>query len=399
MIGTRLDDVDAPRLIRSDYGWWFIGNRTWTLLRPEHVGPDGAVRADIDAFLRDQGAYSPRTVKSFSLTVLTSTACNLGCGYCFQNTALDPTGGDRPLRIDRKRLRRSTIDRIVDFTADRMARAGLDRLYLLLFGGEPLLNPRGCLDLLERAAPLGPGMATMTTNAVLLSPGLATELTAAGLRGVQVTFDGSRDDHDRIRVRHDGGATFDTIVRNVGRASEVTDLRWNFRVNVSHRNFDRIGELFGQLTDRVDPRRCAVTFAWVGDAGFGYGNELRHVGEVSDGFVRWTVAALAAGFGVSRPSMRTTCQICSTPGGRHGAVVNADGTLYSCWQSAGKPGWEVGTIEEGYLDVATVPERWTTCGYEYDQAAAPVMAEFADRVDAGLLDHLHATGRLQDSRR
>jgi uncharacterized protein len=331
--------------------------------------------------------------------VLTSTACNLGCGYCFQNTALDDSGGHRPPRIALKRLRRSTIDRIIDFTAGRMARVGLDKLYLMLFGGEPLLNPRGCLELLERAGTIGLDLATMTTNGVLLTPVLASELNAAGLRGIQVTFDGSRADHDLIRVTHAGGGTFDAIVRNVERATAVADLWWNFRVNVSHRNFDRIGELFGQLDGRVDPRRCTVTFAWVGDAGFGYGNQLRHIREVSDNFVTWSIAALEAGFQVTRPSMRTTCQICSAPGGDHGAVVNADGTLYSCWQSAGKPGWQVGTLDEGYLDVSEVRDRWTTCGYEYEQADTEVMAQFQDQVDGRLLDYLHATGRLTGARR
>jgi uncharacterized protein len=396
MIGTRLDDVDAPRLVKSADGWWFIGNRTWTLLKAEHVGPDGRVRRDVDEFLREKGAYRPRTPRAFTLTVLTSTACNLGCGYCFQNTALDPTGGSRPLRIAARGLRTETIDQIIEFTADRMSRAGLDRLALVLFGGEPLLNPRGCLELLRRAATvgLGPRMATMTTNGVLLTPQLATELNAAGLSGVQVTFDGSRVDHDQIRIQHDGGPTFDTIVDNVSRATAVTDLLWNLRVNVSHHNFPRIGELVGQLRDRVVPRRCAITFAWVGDAGFGYGNQLRHADEVCDAFVDWTVAALEAGFRVVRPSMRTTCQICSVPGGRHGAVVNADGTLYSCWQSAGKPEMQVGTVHSGYLDVTDVADRWVTCGYEYQQADSELVSTFQDRVDGRVLDYLRATGRL-----
>ena len=394
MIGTRLDDVDAPRLIRSAQGWWFIGNQTWTLLRPEHVAPDGTVREDAEEFLRDHGAYRPRTPKSFSLTVLTSTACNLGCGYCFQNVALDPKGGHRPLRLDRERLTASTIDRIVEFTVDRMAQADLDKLYLLLFGGEPLLNPAGCLTMLERSAAIGLDFATMVTNGVLLTPKLARDLSARGLRGIQVTFDGSREDHDQIRVRHSGGATFDTIVDNVGRASGAATFSWNFRVNVSHRNFHRIGELFDQLHGRVDASRCTVVFAWVGDAGIGYGNELGPANEVADRFVDWSVSAVEAGFRVALPSMRTTCQICTVPGGRHGAVVNADGTLYSSWQSAGKRGWEVGTIDAGYLDVAAVADRWVTCGYEYRHADAEVMSAFQDRVDAKVLDYLYATDRL-----
>ncbi|EST34387.1 radical SAM protein [Streptomyces roseochromogenus] len=394
MIGTRLDDVDAPRLIPSDRGWWFIGNHTWTLLKPEHVGADGELRPDVDEFLRSEGAYRERTAKSFSLTVLTSTACNLGCGYCFQNTAQDPDGGHRPPRIDVRRLHTRTIDRIVAFTAERMAQAGLNRLYLLLFGGEPLLNPRGCRELLDRCAPLGAVQAALTTNGVLLSRRRAVELHDAGLRTVQITFDGSRADHDATRVTHSGGATFDTITANVAAATAATGLSWNFRVNVSHHNVDRIGELFGQLDGLVDPGRCTFTFAWVGDSGIGYRNDLTQAREVESHFVRWAVEVLERGYRFVRPSMRTTCQICSVPGGRHGAVVNADGTLFSSWQSAGKRGMEVGHIDHGYLDPATVPDRWVTCGYDYEHADAEVMARFQDNVDGRILDYLHATGRL-----
>lgn len=394
MIGTRLDEVDAPRLIRSERGWWFIGNQTWTLLRLEQVLPDGTVRTDADRFLHENGAFRPRVPRSFSLTVLTSTACNLGCGYCFQNTDQGSPDRFRPNRIERQRLTSSVIDRIVDFTAERMAEAGMDRLYLLLFGGEPLLNPKGCLELLERTGPIGRDIATMTTNGVLLTPALARELNDAGLRGAQITFDGSRADHDQVRVRHSGGATFDTIVENVSRATAETSLRWNLRVNVSHHNVERIGELFDQFDGRIDPRRCAMTFAWVGDSGVGYGNDLQHAESVADAFVDWSVRALEAGYGLSRPSMRTTCQICSVPGGRHGAVINADGTLYSSWQSAGKRGWEVGTVGTGYLDVDDVKDRWVTCGYEYAQSDSTVVAGFEDRVDGRILDYLHASGRL-----
>jgi uncharacterized protein len=394
MLGTRVDAADEPRLIESERGWWFIGNGTWTLLRTDQVGPDGTVRADVLDFLRGAGAFRERVPSAFSLTVLTSTACNLGCGYCFQNTALDPRGGNMPLRIDRKRLTVPTIDTIIAFTRGRMERAGLDQLDLLLFGGEPLLNPRGCVQLMERAAPIGMRSASMVSNGVLLTERLARQLSAAGLRGVQITFDGSRADHDQIRVRHDGGESFDDIVRNVERATEVTGLRWGFRVNVSHRNIDRIDALFDQLAGRVDPARVTMSFAWVGDAGLGYGNDLRHVDAVGDRFHRWNVTALAAGYLVTRPSMRTTCQICTVPGGDLGAVVNADGTLYSCWQSAGKDAMAVGTLAGGYDDPAALGERWVSCGYEYDQGDPAVAEQFQDRLDARLLDHLFETGRI-----
>ena len=60
MIGTRLDEIDAPRLIKSKFGWWFIGNRTWTLLNHEAVDTDGELSEATIAFLRREGAFEPR---------------------------------------------------------------------------------------------------------------------------------------------------------------------------------------------------------------------------------------------------------------------------------------------------------------------------------------------------
>lgn len=183
-------------------------------------------------------------------------------------------------------------------------------------------------------------------------------------------------------------------MRNLARATEVTDLRWTLRVNVSHRNWSRLERLFDQLDGCVDPERCTITFAWVGDAGFGYDNALSHSDEVSERFATWTITALEAGFRIVRPAMKMACHICSVPGGRYGAVVNADGMLYSCWQSAGKRGFEVGTIHDGYLDVSQVRNRWVSCGYEFAQADPAIVNEFQDRVDGRVLDYLYATDRL-----
>ncbi|MGW1926289.1 radical SAM protein, partial [Streptomyces massasporeus] len=101
------------------------------------------------------------------------------------------------------------------------------------------------------------------------------------------------------------------------------------------------------------------------------------------------------GFTVNRPGGRKTCVTCGHTDGRYGAVVSADGTLASCWETAGKPDWEVGTVADGYLPSAETGDRWIACQdlYSYDEDAR-TLARFRDTVDTALLDHLHETGRL-----
>jgi len=131
---------------------------------------EGKLRPAAKQRLRDLGMCTSAPPRHYSLTVLTSTACNLGCGYCFQNTGQDPAGGNRPPRIARARLSSATITSILEFAARQMAKAGLEKLDILLFGGEPLLNPRGCQELLTRAADYGltsAGMISRSASALV----------------------------------------------------------------------------------------------------------------------------------------------------------------------------------------------------------------------------------------
>ncbi|MFE0692629.1 radical SAM protein [Streptomyces sp. NPDC058869] len=388
---------DGARLLEGKRNWWFLGRGGVVRLGGRHVTPEGGLRPDTEQRLREHGMFTAPPVRTYALTVLTSTNCNLGCGYCFQNTAQDAANGSRPPRIARTRLTSQTITSILDFTQRRMAAAELDRLRILLFGGEPLLNPRGCLELLERAAGVGMTSAWMISNATLLTPGLARRLSDLGLDSVQVTFDGDREDHDRIRVnRANNGGTYDKIVRNLVAAGEVTPIRWTLRVNVSQETFGGIDALIERLAGELDPSRCALYFARVGDVGIGYANDLLHTGELSTHFTRWQRRALELGFTVSRPGARRPCLTCGHTEGRYGAVVSADGTLASCWETAGKPDWQVGTVSDGYRPAESTRDRWISCEdlYQYDEDAR-TLTRFRDDVDATLLDYLDETERLQ----
>jgi uncharacterized protein len=386
--------VVSERILKGRDGWWFLGPGGIARLNQAHLTTDRRLRPAVERKLRDRGLFTLPRHTAYALTVLTSTDCNLGCGYCFQNTGQDTGGGNRPPRITHARLTPETITAILKFVESRMAEAGLDRLTIMLFGGEPLLNPRGCRDLLASAAANGLTSASMISNGTLLTPPIARELSALGLRTVQITFDGERERHDHIRIRRSGGGTFDTIVRNIARATEVTPIRWSLRVNVSHHNHTGIDELLEQLGAELDPSRCDVYFARIGDIGIGYHNTLAQTEELAARFQRWHGRALELGFTVPRPKAAALCQACSYRDGQFGAVVNADGTLASCWETAGKPGWEVGTVHSGYLPSEHTDERWLTCGDTHRAPEGP-FARFQDTVDAALLDQLRESGRLR----
>jgi uncharacterized protein len=390
-----VDQHSGARILKGEKNYWFLGPGGVARLRAAQLTAQGTLIPDVERRLREKGLYTSNQDHIYSLTVLTSTDCNLGCGYCFQNTGQDLTGGNRPPRIAHSRLTSDTITTVLDFAGRQMAATGTEKLSILLFGGEPLLNPRGCLELLARAADYGLSSAWMISNTTLLTPVLAKQLWDLRLRFIQVTFDGDRADHDRIRVRRTNGGTFDTIVANMVRASEAAPMAWVLRVNVSHRNHRGIDSLLGRLAAALDPARCTLSFDQIRDMGVGYGNDLAPTVDLSAEFARWHRQALELGFKVPRPRASLPCRTCGYGDGRYGAVVSPDGTLSSCWETAGKPGWEVGTAGGGYLPADVTRSRWISCGDMYDPPPDdPTVAAFRDRVDAALLDHLAEIGRL-----
>jgi|GEM_PF-2387641 len=382
------------RVIEGKSGFWYIGTGA-TLLLPRSFHLDGVLTAEGRAELESSGIERPRPARHYSLTVVTSTACNLGCPYCFQNTEAAAPGRFDPPRIERRVLDRAVIGRIVDFTRPRMRAAGLERLFVLLFGGEPLLNMAGCVDLLERLAAVAPVAASMVSNGVLLTGERARRLERVGLRSVQVTLDGPRQLHDRTRFTRSGRGTFEKVLANCAAVQESSGLALSLRLNTTAEGLPHLEDLVGEVAQRLDASRCALDIAPVLNYAGRFDPVLERTEADVAALLRGYAAALEAGFTVGWPSGRS-CGFCGERDGATGAVINADGTLYSCWETIGKAGYEVGSIDDGYG--AYPPEKWVSCGEFAVGAAGRAKARsFDDALTVGLLELLRDHRRRSEA--
>lgn len=373
------------RVIEGKSGYWYLGPSA-TLLLPRRFHEDGELNAEGRAELEQSGIGQPKPTTRYSLTVVTSTACNLGCPYCFQNTEAAQPGRFDPPRIPKKVLDGPMIDRIVDFTRPRMRAAGLDQLFVLLFGGEPLLNRWGCAELLSRLAELGPVAASMVSNGVLLTPRVAKRLESVGLRSVQITLDGPRDLHDSTRFTRSGRGTFDKVLANCAAVQEETGLRLSLRLNTTAEGLPFLEDLVEGLADRLDPARCNLDIAPVLNYAGMYDTVMDRSSDDVGTLLRAYDAALERGFTVGWPS-GGACGFCGERDGTTGAVINAEGTLYSCWETIGKPGYEVGSVDEGYT--AYPADRWVSCGeFAVSATTAAQSKAFDDALTVGLLELL-----------
>ncbi|MFE9452210.1 radical SAM protein [Streptomyces sp. NPDC006739] len=377
------------KVLEGKSGIWCLGPGGVALLPPAFAEA-GRLTPEGQAEVRRVGIDRKRPADRYSLTVVTATNCNLGCPYCFQNTGSAAPGRFDPPRIEKLVLDSGTIERIAGFARSRMRAAGVNGLFVLLFGGEPLLNPAACLDLLVRLGRLAPVSASMVTNGVLLHARSAVDLEAAGLRSAQITLDGPAALHDRLRATRAGRPTFDRIVDNIAAAQQNTALTFNFRINTTPEALPFLEELIHDLATRVDASRCAIDIAPVLNYAAMFDSVLdRSASDVAT-ILRSYATALDEGFQVGWPSAKS-CGFCTERDGATGAVVNADGTLYSCWETIGKPGYEVGSIDSGYHDYD--PAVWVSCGeFAVHQTTEPVYEAFDRALTVGLLEMLRSRG-------
>ncbi len=152
------------------------------------------------------------------ITVLTTLQCNFACDYCFQGDH-----GDYNKFADKMSL--ETAGRVSAWIERELDRVQPERLVIMFFGGEPLLNLPVLYEIAERAfdATQARGVAiglSIITNGLLLTPEVVDRLVPLGLKGIKITLDGDRETHDRMRPLRGGQGTFDRIIENVRRVAD-----------------------------------------------------------------------------------------------------------------------------------------------------------------------------------
>lgn len=180
-----------------------------------------------------------------NIVLVPTLQCNFKCPYCFE-------AGHREENIETKDYF-TVLKKFADSNFKNKK-----RVHITLFGGEPLLKRNEIFSFLgylsEQSGVSGYNLSTnLVTNGFLLDENTVRTLLNYDCISIQITIDGSKETHNKLRVLHNDGETFDTIINNFKNAvhqgiNSHSNARFILRVNLLNQNVDDIESIFPLFT-------------------------------------------------------------------------------------------------------------------------------------------------------
>lgn len=177
-------------------------------------------------------------------------ACNFNCVYCYEN------------HNDKTRFSSLHSDQIYMVLQENKNK----QIHIEYFGGEPLLNYNWIINFQEKIQNIKHS-ASMTTNGYLLTEDKFKNLIDKNIKTFQITIDGTKETHDKLRPLTNKQGTYETILNNLKEISKLQDnfniiLRCNF--NKSNSGNEPREQFFKNISFLKNDFRFSLIFRAIG---------------------------------------------------------------------------------------------------------------------------------------
>ncbi len=202
------------------------------------------------ALLRHTYFFAKNSDNEANITICPTLDCNFACPYCYE------TRKKGKMQLDTQNAIIKLIEKLLN--------NNLKKLYVLWYGGEPLLCPDIVYTLSTSIQSLCDNYSvncvfSMISNGYLLNDDNINMLSKIKLSKIQITLDGLSEYHDKRRFLINGSPTFEKIVNNIKNASKKIHI--TVRVNIDRSNlgaYENIQKLFANYNN-VDIYCAPVT--------------------------------------------------------------------------------------------------------------------------------------------
>ena len=287
-------------------------------------------------------------IDTFELNI--AQDCNLRCKYCFLEKGYNSSGG--------KRGKMAT--KVAVAAVDFLLRASheSETISLIFTGGEPLLNFKTIKSAVEYAQVEAErkrkkARFLIATNGTLFNDDIISFIKENQIE-VQISLDGDRETHDRMRVFPDGRGSYGVISRWLPKLLEDYREKVELRATLTPQTPDFVASFKHLRQWRAGYVR--VNHAGGIEAEFGLTDSdcerlKRSYTQLAQLFLE---EALQDDISARGPFLHYMLTLCAGHRRSHfcGAAINmlgvsADGKLYPCADLAGRESCEIGDVWEG----------------------------------------------------
>lgn len=269
-----------------------------------------------------------------NLVIVPSLNCNFACPYCFETSK------------KAKYMTPSIEDDLIKFIKENDGRSNID---LKWYGGEPLMSLptiKSILDKLNKETDVKIVKHSIITNGYLFYDRAISLFKEYPLDTIQITLDGKKDRHDRLRaLKRSGRPTFDVIIRNLQKIVEaMPSTKVHIRVNIDKTNLSNFYLIKDYIQENIKASNIIV-----------YPGILRLENEektniTEPSFNRWETAELLFDLFTQgildgeiypiRHKSKTCCAMCV-----NSFIIGPSGEIYKCWNDVSDDSKIIGYIQ------------------------------------------------------
>ena len=279
--------------------------------------------------------------------------CNLNCYYCFEKAYEKNLNDNMGLNHNVDKLF-DAMNSIIEKLEERyQCSYRHEDIPLTLTGGEALLESN--YDIIknifmrcqEERFPI-----SIVTNGTTLECYFDI-IREYHIKKVQVTLDGGKSIHDKIRITSKGEGTYDCIVKNVKRLKEYVD-EVSVRINITKKNINSIPEL-GRIIDQ-NPDIEFYVYIMQQEGCCDYENVLDEVealkylynlkeqySTLNNLYIEYHGRKIIDGI-FGKKMFSPKIKMCSAMQNQY--IIDNAGGIYKCWWGMGNKDYLIGKIEE-----------------------------------------------------
>lgn len=271
----------------------------------------------------------------FNIILVPSLSCNFGCPYCCEK---DYTCGKDNIERYFRILRKYAEQNFHLHT----------RVQISLFGGEPLLFAKECLEFLDWVKIDSQKnnyeyFTSIVTNGSLLTKDIFNDLMEHNLYSLQITIDSDKENHDKMRTFKGGQPTFDLLMDKINMVASTCEKYNNFkfvlRINLNNTTVSKVRDALNCVEKENRKNVYLLIRAIYNTHAYNEVNE-NSVNELKDYFDLGT----ELGFNVLQE--KYNYQTCESCGDRKMFYLMPDLSLWKCINDIGYDKCKIGNLKE-----------------------------------------------------